>query len=179
MWVPLAFGLLPGRAERDYNSFFQILKSLVEKHIGPQELRIRKVICDFERAIHNAVSDNFGEDTDIMGCFFHFSQCIWRRTQNAGMVKNYCDKKSQIRKFVTCVVALAHVPPNRLKEAYHILKNFKFTDIEEIKFKDEMTKYINQQWINNSSMPVARWNVWKRKAHLTNNAQVRFFLNSL
>ena len=84
------------------------------------------------------------------------------------------DKSSDIRKFVIYIVSMAHIPPDRLKEAYIILKDFKFEDNEECKFKEEMLKYLNQQWLNNRNMPVHRWNVFKRKANLTNNAQEAF-----
>ena len=71
-WVPLAFGLLPGRAEQDYTDFFELLNSLVIKYAKSEGMKVKKVICDFERAIHNSITNCFGEETEIFGFFFHF-----------------------------------------------------------------------------------------------------------
>ena len=90
------------------------------------------------------------------------------------MVTNFMDKNSKIRRFFTLVVSIAHVLPNRLKEAYTILKEFKLDSEEENTFKEDILRYLNQQWLNNKNMPVKRWDVWKRKKNLTNNAQESF-----
>ena len=165
---------MPGKAEEDYNDFFLLLKRLVGDNCNGNTMKVKKVICDFEQAIHNSILESFGPDTEVYGCFFHFSQCIWRRVQSAGMVTNFMDKNSKIRRFFTLVVSMAHVPPNRLKEAYGILKEFKLDTEEENEFKQDLLRYLNQQWLNNKNMPVKRWNVWKRKKNLTNNAQESF-----
>ena len=69
----MVFGLMPGKAEEDYNAFFLLLKRLIGIHCGRNTMKVKKVICDFEQAIHNSVLESFGPDTEIYGCFFHFN----------------------------------------------------------------------------------------------------------
>lgn len=73
---PLVFALLPNKTEATYRRLFSLLKTAVnERHsvLTPESWMI-----DFEVAARNAVKDNF-PNTTIRGCFFHYTQCIWRK----------------------------------------------------------------------------------------------------
>ena len=71
-------------------------------------------------------------------------------------------------------MAIAHVPPNRVKEAYFILKSFKLKTKAENNFKKNILRYMNKQWLNNPNMPMSHWNLWRRNKNLTNNSHESF-----
>jgi hypothetical protein len=48
---------------------------------------VRSIIIDFEAAAISAFVSNFG--VEICGCFFHFTQIIWRKLQADGQVIQY------------------------------------------------------------------------------------------
>lgn len=67
--LPSAYILLPDKKEITYRRMFQALKTL---SIG---LSPKTIMVDFEKAAMNAINYEFPE-TEIKGCFFHFSQCM-------------------------------------------------------------------------------------------------------
>ena len=72
--LPLVFGLLPDKTEETYTKFLQEIKN-IEPSCAPLSIRI-----DFERAMMNACLKEV-LNIEINGCFFHFSQCIFRVIQ--------------------------------------------------------------------------------------------------
>ena len=78
-WIPVAFGYLPSKEICSYESFFVLLSNLMRDNLGPTTQNLKKILCDFEKAIHSAVSTVFEGRVKIQGCFFHFSSCIWKK----------------------------------------------------------------------------------------------------
>ena len=65
------------------------------------------------------------------------------------MVKNYRANKD-LRNLVRSYIGLAHVPPNKLEEAFRIInKTYNFTDPQEQKFKAYMEQYFLKYWLHN------------------------------
>ena len=157
-----------------YSVFFSLLKEVVADKLSGTGFKLKKVLCDYEVGLHNAVKENFGSDIEISGCFFHFSQCLYWKVLSLGMKKEYSRIGSSVRKFSKMAMSLAHIPPSRLKEAYFVLKNFQFKEESEIEFQREMLVYLNMQWLNNPSQPVEKWNCYRRKQNLSNNCQENF-----
>ncbi|KAF0722630.1 MULE domain-containing protein [Aphis craccivora] len=91
--------LLTDKKEKTYGRMFQALKSIT---IG---LCPKTIMVDFEKAAMNAINYEFPE-TEVKGCFFHFSQCIWRQIQDAGLQTRYKDDVTfalQVRKLPRCI----------------------------------------------------------------------------
>ena len=170
----MAFGYLPGASTEDYATFFTLLKETIAQKLNSTGIRLRKVLCDFELSIHNGITDTFGTEVEINGCYFHFSQCLYRKVLDSGMKSDYAKPGSHLKKFVKMCIGLAQCPPNRLREAYIILKNFKLTDHRQVEFKEKFLAYINQQWLNNEHMQPSKWNCFLRKNHYSNNAMEAF-----
>lgn len=53
-------------------------------------MKSKHVTVDFERAFVNAAEESFN-GVDISGCFFHFTQCIWREIKGTGLKNFYSD----------------------------------------------------------------------------------------
>ena len=169
-WIPVAFGFLPSKEVNAYVSFFKLLKGLLEKTLGTKaSTNLKKILCDFEKGIHQAIHKVYDGYIKIQGCFFHFSSCIWKKVQSHGVVKNYRSNKN-LRNFVRSYVGFAHVPPSRLEEAFMAVnRTYMFTDPAEVKFKAYLEDYFLKYWLHNKDIPVKMWNCWKRKKNLTNN----------
>ena len=65
-------------------------------------------MVDFELAVLNAIDASF-PDSSKKGCFFHFSQAIFRKIQFLGLQVRYKDDEDFAHKF-RMLVALAFVP---------------------------------------------------------------------
>ena len=82
------FGLLPGKAEHLYTRYFLLLKEACpQRQIA---LQLTTLFIDYETAVQNAARTSFPGIT-IKGCFFHYTQRIWRKVQNTGMQTHYSD----------------------------------------------------------------------------------------
>ena len=173
-WIPLVFGYLPGKETKDYETFFSLVLQLVSDTQGKEaKLMCKKLLCDFEKAIHKAAKNVFNIKNSLQvkvkGCFFHFSSALWKRVQKAGMVRQYADYKD-VRKLVRSCVGLAHCPPSRIQEAYNYIDNkYNFDDPQIKKFKNEFLDYVNKYWIHNNDFPLSMWNCWKISCYLTND----------
>ena len=108
VYLPVAFGLLPDKTETSYKVFVILLMEAV-KEINVK-ITMKRVMVDFELAIHLALVTLF----KTRGCYFHFTQAVWKRVQGCGMVKQYIDD-SKFQAFVRCVAALPFLPLTELE----------------------------------------------------------------
>ena len=94
-FIPVAFGWLPDKKPISYFTFIVlVLLAFKEKEneilemYGKSELKLRKIKCDYEVAIHKGL-DMF----TLSGCYFHFSQAIWRKVMMSGLYVAYMQDK--------------------------------------------------------------------------------------
>ena len=111
-FLPAAYMLLPGKSEEIYQQAFAVLK----RAVNGKTAHVTKFSCDFERAVHNTISDIF-EDAEIDGCNFHWKQCNRRNAVQLGCsdLLNRCAEFRQLFDFMNC---LAFVPPGDVLRIY-------------------------------------------------------------
>ena len=81
--VPLVFALMSGKRKADYTSVLTAVESYVDT--SPS-----RVVLDFEVGMWEAIRDrDFFATSQLQGCLFHFTQCIWRQIQDEGMRQDY------------------------------------------------------------------------------------------
>lgn len=86
----------------------------MEPSLNPQSITV-----DFEKAMLNAISVQF-PGASVKGCFFHFTQCIFRAVQNHGFKLRYeTDPEFALR--IRMLSAIAFVPPNFVVEVFEEL----------------------------------------------------------
>ena len=95
---------------RNYNRLFEILKEH-QNNLAPQN-----VMVDFELAVLNAITTSF-PDSSKKGCFFHFSQAIFKKIQSLGLQVRYKDDEDFAHK-VRMLAALAFVPEADVIDAF-------------------------------------------------------------
>ena len=78
LFIPIAFGWLPDKSAISYYVFMWLLlkcfkdnENAIAAIYGRRGLRLRKLKCDFEPALHIGF-----ESFHLSGCYFHFSQVI-------------------------------------------------------------------------------------------------------
>lgn len=122
MVFPLVFALMTGKDEDLYNTLFSNLNKFAEENgIFFKENNNLEIITDFEQAAINAINNVFPFAIHS-ACFFHLQQSIYRKIQALGLVtqyKNVLEFNFRARK----IASLAFLPPEKVKEAWGILKS--------------------------------------------------------
>ncbi|XP_076094650.1 uncharacterized protein LOC143065150 [Mytilus galloprovincialis] len=137
---PLVFALLPGKDQVTYNRFFQLLKDYCQNN--QLQLQPETIVLDYETAAHNAASTVFPGITK-KGCFFHYTKCIWRKTQECGLQVPYSNNED-IHRLVRRAAVLPMVPTDEVEDVWfqslQDLENID-TDINTARFTDYVTEY--------------------------------------
>ncbi|XP_062591979.1 uncharacterized protein LOC134253475 [Saccostrea cucullata] len=90
--------LLPGKSQAIYTRFFSTLQEKIND-LGLQFCPT-SALTDFETVIHNSIRQVF-PGINTKGCFFHFTQAVWRRAQQTGLqipYKENDDIKTLVRR---------------------------------------------------------------------------------
>lgn len=137
MVFPLVFALMTGKDEDLYNMLFSNLNKFAEENgIFFKENRNLEIITDFELAAINAINNVFPFAIHS-ACFFHLQQSIYRKIQALGLVtkyKNLLEFNFRARK----IASLAFLPPEKVKEAWGILKSeFENDEIDLVTYFEE------------------------------------------
>ena len=69
----------------------------------------KKVVCDFNKTVMNAVKNILGFDIIKQGCFCHLTQVTWRKIQNLSLTPLYKESK-YIRMFFGMMDGLGFLP---------------------------------------------------------------------
>lgn len=134
--MPLLYILCCNKNQATYEEIFRNILRL-EPDIKPTNIMI-----DFERASINAIV-TFFDSSQLNGCFFHFTQSVWRQIQSAGLQSKYSSDSSFAHNF-RMVLALAFVPPEDVVEAFEQITSTEFwLDNEESEFNDEKQAFLN------------------------------------
>ncbi|CAF0802873.1 unnamed protein product [Brachionus calyciflorus] len=121
------------------------------------------ILGDFELSAKNAFNRCF-PNSIFKGCYFHYTQCIWRNIQEKGLICQY-KNDTKLRKWFNLFKSLAFVPINRFEESFqHILDciPIKITQI------DLFIKYFQGTWIRGNFKPEI-WNHYDTTTPRTNN----------
>ena len=133
--LPLVYTLMADKTEERYNKLFSEPKAL-----GPT-LSPRRIITDFERAAINTFGAVF-PDSDQQGCFFHFSQCLFRSIQSNGLQK-LCESDAGFALKMRMIAAIAFVPVADVVTSFeHLIDNTDFPEEAQ-----SVLDYFEDTWI--------------------------------
>ena len=159
-YLPVCYALLPSKSGDIYYRFFEIVKfkmSRIDLILNPQT-----ILVDFEAAMLTSVRQHFPA-TNVKGCFFHFTQAIWRNTQSIGLVSIYNDN-STVRRIVRSLMALAMLPKNWVRHQYRQILEMPDADHPLVQ---NLFRYFESTWLD-GRFPIAMWNVFDSSVK-TNN----------
>ena len=103
-------------------------------------------MCDFELLIQSSILLYY-PSLKTLGCYFHFSQLVWRRVQKKGFQTIY-EKNDKFNAVIRRMSALPFAPKDDLDEAFKIFdKRTESLEDEELeKFCKDMIDYLNNTW---------------------------------
>lgn len=119
-FYPLIYILLKNKLE---TSYMQSLEKVKEFFLVEPEF----IICDFEKALINAIRNQF-RSSRINGCLFHFGQSIWKRIQSSSLVNIY-KTDTFFKKGVKLMILCSFVPVYDVQKAYKKIKNWMISKI--------------------------------------------------
>ncbi|CAF3416117.1 unnamed protein product [Rotaria socialis] len=157
---PCVFGILPDRKRITYQELFKILKDFaisINRKFEPT-----RILSDFESGLISAIANEFSAAVHN-GCFFHYTQAIFRRIQALGLTTLYF-QNSEIRSCCRKLMALALLPIDKIESSFHSLRVKSSTMLNQE--LHQLFLYFNHQWLVN--VPLKIWNVYGCH-HRTNN----------
>ena len=84
---------MSSKRAKDYKAVLDTLLNLL-----PVEPNVEEFVTDFEQAIWLAVRQSFNGRVKMSGCYFHWSQAVWRKLVDIGLGPAYRKKCSETRK---------------------------------------------------------------------------------
>ena len=114
---PSAYVLMTKKSESSYKLVLQELKTAALT-LG-FELHPSIILTDFELAAINAYKFHFPR-ASILGCIFHFGQCLYWKIVDLGMKVEYSNDIN-LRKWFKKVISLGLVPPDKVCDGFEIL----------------------------------------------------------
>nr|XP_021003896.2 uncharacterized protein LOC107456493 [Parasteatoda tepidariorum] len=124
-------------------------------------------MMDFEVGAMNALKEEV-PSVKIKGCHFHYSQSIWRKVQELGLVSHYINT-AEIRQFIRRLMAMPFVPLGQVDEAF-------FISVAEVTWTAPITdliSYFTDTWLEEEALfTVDIWNHFSTDDNIRTNNNV-------
>lgn len=156
---PFLYCLLPDKTELTYQKLFVMIQNIFRERNLPLSA-LKSVVTDFEPAIANAFRRVFPYISSL-GCFFHYSQAIYRKVQTDGLSLAY-KEDANFRRSVKLLIALGLVPS---QYKYHYFC-YIYADSTDPRFRQFCNDYFFPTWFRR--FPVTSWD-WFQQPRRTNN----------
>ncbi|KAL8590104.1 hypothetical protein ACOMHN_034335 [Nucella lapillus] len=98
--------------------------------------------------------------TSLRGCFFHYTQSIWRKVQNLHLAIEYNENR-ELKTFVRRLAVLPHVPIEDVDEAWMLVHG----EAPEIPGVTKLCDYMVKTWVDDQR-PLFHREVWSHFASL-------------
>jgi len=167
--IPLAFCLMTGKTIGQYRQILQHLKQEVRR-VTHRALRPTRVVSDFERSLMTALETELPRSR-LAGCYYHFSQSLWRHLQQLGLSGHY-RRERRLQRVVRKVTALGFLPVLLVRQNFFLLRGSRRTDrlIRRHQGMEEWLDYVEGTYINNNAIfPPPVWNVYGREMNTRTN----------
>ncbi|KAL4500704.1 hypothetical protein ABPG72_019938 [Tetrahymena utriculariae] len=140
LFFPVYHILMSQKSQCLYEEAFQQAKCIIDKYKTSQNpFQLTTVSCDFEKALLNSIKQVFPQ-AEIYGCFFHLSQCIWRKAGKLGLRQS--QHISTTIYIITSFLLLSFFEVEKVPKIFEsIQKRF---DIEQFK---PLLNYLKEYWI--------------------------------
>ena len=120
-------------------------------------------VFDFETATHGAILQTL-PGIHTKGCFFHFTQCIWRRAQATGHQNPYKENED-VKTLVRRAAILALLPLDKIEDFwFRTLEDREEADLTDL--TEPFTDYVTEQWVEGES---PMWNQFGTQSPRTTN----------
>ena len=107
---------------------------------------------------------------NIKGYVFHWTQAVWRRVQEYGLVRAYRHQQP-IHTYIRQVLAVPFLPSAHTIYTFISLRGRGNTN--QLK---ELVTYMARQWFRNSIIRITDWCIFKRTVRTNNDVEGRYIL---
>lgn len=145
--MPRVYVLMQNKRSASYAAIFSWLCNKCAELGHP--LEPEHIFSDFESGLIEAISATFSAARHH-GCFFHFTQAVWRKVQSLGLVTFYAQNDAA-RNTVRQLMALAFLPVAIVRQNFDMLQAASPDGLEDL------FEYFQQFWL--SRVPLILWNV--------------------
>lgn len=151
--IPVVFALLPCKTQEVYIRLFGIISRLCHDRRLP--FHPRQIQTDFEMAAICAIRISFPL-ADIRGCFFHYTQAIWRKVQTLGLAGAYRESP-EVKTFVRRLAVLPLVPLQELDNVWMDVHGMAPAEVPGV---SELCDYMVSTWVDDTNSMFQRelWN---------------------
>jgi len=136
--MPMVYVLMSKMKKENYVEVFEALNNL-NPNLSPTS-----IMSDFEKAAISAFADIYPL-AELRGCFFHFSQCLWRKFSKIPEGLNFYKMDPNFTLHLKCLPALAFVPVSEVPDAYEKLVASSFYSQNE--FLAPLLQYFEETWV--------------------------------
>ena len=145
---------------------FTLINAAAHTRIG-LELAPRVIQTDFEVAAIQAAQEVY-PDANIRGCFFHYSQAVWRKVAEKGLAVEY-RTNPDLQRHVRRAAALPLLPLNQVQDVWvDVLNNS--PDLPDLPRLQQFNDYITATWVDDDArFQLLIWNQWANLGPRTNN----------
>lgn len=163
--IPLLYALLPNKKCATYKLLLKLIKVSAKQNglkFQPDEIQI-----DYERACIKAFQTVFPK-TRIKGCFFHYTQAIWKNVKKHGLAgKQY---RGNARKIIRIIMALPLLNPEDMADTWTLIDNLIINS--KNKKLAQLKIYFNRTWYSKHSNAMFSQSMWNHHGNFktrTNN----------
>lgn len=167
--VPLVFCLITNKTTAQYRQILQHVKQKILR-VTRRPWQPSRVVLDFEFSMMIALQTDL-PNTRISGCYFHWTQSLWRNFQTTGLVTEYRTNRT-LRKTIRKVMAIAYLPLLVVRLNFNMLRASRRIQrlIANHPPLDDWFDYVEQTYIRaNSMFPPPTWNVFDRGVQTRTN----------
>lgn len=107
--LPVIFALMTSKTRILYDSVLLKCKSLFP--VNPE-----RIICDFETALQSSLQMHW-PDALLQGCYFHYTQAIWKKSQSLGL-RFMEDDAGRLRTWLRQVMSLPLLPADKIQATF-------------------------------------------------------------
>ena len=125
---------------------------------------VQSITMDFESAMWQACRSVF-PSASLHGCFFHWSQAIWRKVQDLGLQSAYRNDPI-VRDSVRHLLGLPFLPYWFIPRTFRFLSNLANTG--ELA---RLFRYVNETWVEGNEWRPQHWSVFDRDIRTNNDLE--------
>ncbi|XP_041372105.1 uncharacterized protein LOC121385473 [Gigantopelta aegis] len=159
----VAYALLPRKSKETYVRLFTLINAAAHTRIGAEPAP-RVIQTDFEVAAIQAAQEVY-PDADIRGCFFNFSQAVWKNVAEKGLAVEY-RTNPDLQRHVRRAAALPLLPLNQVQDVWMDVLN----NSPDLPRLEQFNDYITETWVDDAArFQLLLWNQWANVGPRTNN----------
>ena len=136
--LPAIHSLLSAKTQELYKAIFENIA------IHIPQLKPVASMSDWESASRNAIREVF-PGINVYGCWFHYSQRIWAKTQKLGLSHGF-KNTPEITRFIRQLMAIPFLPAPLIYPTYTLISTPTLENEETDKLT-ELKNYVRKHWL--------------------------------